>query len=405
MRILHVIPTYLPAWRHGGPVLAVHGLCKALAARGHEVTVLTTNVHGDATLDVPPGEPVPIDGVVVRYFPVRCPRRLYFAPGLGAAARKSLSRFDVVHLHSVFLWPTTAAARAAERAGVPYVLSPRGMLVPELIRSRGRWRKLAWMALAERRTIERAAALHATSPLEATDAARLKLRLPRVFVVPNGIDPEPWTGNGSAPSATIEDLSAGGPFLLFLGRLSWKKGLDRLIPAMARVPGAVLAVAGNDEEDLQPALERLARQAGVADRVAFLGPVHGADKAALLHRAAALVLPSYSENFGNVVLESWAAGRPVVVTPEVGLAQAVRETGAGIVAEGDLGQALRDILADTNRLDRMGRRGAAVVRERFGWAAVAKEMEEVYHHLMTGGCASPGRCAVIPCLPGKGGHT
>ncbi|HEV8577588.1 MAG TPA: glycosyltransferase [Thermoanaerobaculia bacterium] len=384
MRILHVIPTYLPAWRHGGPVLAVHGLCKALVARGHEVTVFTTNVHGDGTLDVPLGKPVHIDRVAVQYFPVRLPRRLYFAPGLRKTARDSIHRFDVVHLHSVFLWPTSAVARAAERAGIPYVLSPRGMLVPELIRSRGRWRKLAWMALAERRTIERAAALHATSPLEAEEAGRLGLRLPGVFVVPNGIDAETWTGNGSAPSSTVEGLLAGSPFLLFLGRLSWKKGLDRLIPAMARVPDTTLAIAGNDEEDLRPALERLAEQAGVADRVTFVGPVHGTDKAALLHRAAALVLPSYSENFGNVVLESWAAGRPVAVTPTVGLADTVRETAAGIVAEGDsaqLGDALRDLLNDPVRLNEMGQRGATAVRERFGWAAVAKEMEALYEQV------------------------
>jgi glycosyltransferase involved in cell wall biosynthesis len=375
VKILHVVPTYLPAWRHGGPILAVHGLCKALAARGHEVTVLTTDVHGDESLDVPLGRPAGIDGVEVRYFPVRSFRRLYWAPGLAEAARAEMARCDAAHLHSVFLWPTSAAARAAERADVPYVLSPRGMLVPELIRERGRWRKLAWMALAERRTIERAALLHATSDLEAEEAARLGFPLPPVAVVPNGIDPEPWDGDLGALSPAIREVLEGAPFLLFLGRLSWKKGLDRLIPALAEVPEAELAVAGNDEEGLRPELERLA---GASGRVRFLGPVHGADKAALLHRTAALVLPSRSENFGNVVLESWAAGRPVAVTPEVGLAGTVRETGAGIVMDGDLGTALRNLLADPARLDEMGHRGAEAVRERFGWPAVAREMEEVY---------------------------
>lgn len=372
MKILHVVPTYLPAWRHGGPILAIHGMCKALAARGHEVTVFTTDIHGDGSLEVPLEEPVGIDGVEVRYFPVRSLRRLYVAPGLARAAREEIGRFDVVHLHSVFLWPTSAVARIAERAGVPYVLSPRGMLVPELIQTRGRWRKLAWMLLAERRTIERAAVLHATTDLEAEDAARLDLPLPQVAVIPNGIDPQPWEGGEAAVSS---------PFLLFLGRLSWKKGLDRLIPALARVPGVNLALAGNDEERITPDLQRLAREHGVADRTVFLGPVHGPEKAALLHRASALVLPSTSENFGNVVLEAWAAGRPAVVTPGVGLAAAVRETGAGVVAEGDpvrLGDALRDLLADPDRLDDMGRRGAEAVRERFGWAAVAREMEDLY---------------------------
>jgi glycosyltransferase involved in cell wall biosynthesis len=372
MKILHVVPTYLPAWRHGGPILAVHGLCKALAARGHEVTVFTTDVHGDGSLEVPLEKPVEIDGVEVRYFPVRSFRRLYVAPGLARAAREEIGRFDMVHLHSVFLWPTSAVARIAERAEVPYVLSPRGMLVPELIQTRGRLRKLAWMLLAERRTIERAATLHATTDLEAEDASRLNLPLPPLAVIPNGIDPEPWDGGEAAVSS---------PFLLFLGRLSWKKGLDRLIPALARVPGVTLALAGNDEEGITPDLQRLAREHGVADRTVFLGPVHGPEKAALLHQASALVLPSTSENFGNVVLEAWAAGRPAVVTPGVGLAAAVRETGAGIVAEGDpvrLGDALRNLLADPDRLDDMGRRGTVAVRERFGWPAVARDMEALY---------------------------
>lgn len=375
MKILHVVPTYLPAWRHGGPILAVHGLCKALAARGHEVTVFTTDIHGDGSLAVPLEQPVGIDGVEVRYFPVGHFRRLYVAPGLVRAAREEIGGFDIAHLHSVFLWPTSAVARIAERAGVPYVLSPRGMLVPELIRAHGRWRKLAWMLLAERRTIERAAALHATTDLEAEDAARLDLPLPAVAVIPNGIEPEPWDGG---------DAAVPSPFLLFLGRLSWKKGLDRLIPALARVPGVALAVAGNDEEEITPELQCLAREHGLADRTVFLGPMHGQEKAALLHRAAALVLPSTSENFGNVVLEAWAAGRPAVVTPGVGLAQAVRETGAGLVAEGDpvrLGDALRGLLTDPDRLDEMGRRGAEAVQERFGWAAVAREMEALYRRV------------------------
>jgi glycosyltransferase involved in cell wall biosynthesis len=379
VKVLHVVPTYVPAWKHGGPIRSVHGLCRALAQRGHEVTVFTTDVDTEGA--VPTGRPVALDGVEVWYFPVHPPRRLYRSPAMGRALAERVRGFDAVHLHSVFLWPTSAAARVSERAGVPYVLSPRGMLVPELMRTRGRWRKLVWMLLTERRTVERAAVLHATSALEADEAARLDLSLPPVAVVPNGIDAEPWDGDDGGLTPPVRAVLGGRPFLLYLGRLSWKKGLDRLIPALARVPGAVLAIAGNDEEGIQPGLERLARETGVADRTAFLGSVQGADKRALLHRTAALVLPSRSENFGNVVLEAWAAGRPVAVTPEVGLAESVRETGAGIVAEGDLGAALRDLLADPERLDAMGRRGAEAVREHFGWPAVARDMESLYDRM------------------------
>ncbi|MEA2602400.1 MAG: hypothetical protein QOF89_3392 [Acidobacteriota bacterium] len=371
MRLLHVVPTYVPAWRHGGPILAVHGLCRALVERGHEVTVLTTDVHGDGRLEVPLAEPVAVDGVEVWYFPVRWPQRLYLSPALGRAARGVMNGFDLLHLHSVFLWPTSAAARAAEGAGVPYVVSPRGMLVPDLIARRGRWRKRAWMLLAERRTLERAAALHVTSELEADEAARLELPLPPVFVVPNGVDVPPDDG----------DEPRREPFLLFLGRVSWKKGLDRLIPALAHCPNVELKIAGNDEEGLRPELERLAGEAGVAGRVTFLGPVAGEAKALLLRRAAVLVLPSRSENFGNAVLEAMAAGCPVAVTPEVGLAGTVQETGSGIVVDADpgrLGEALRDLIVDAARREEMGRRGTRAAADRFGWPAVARAMEAVY---------------------------
>jgi glycosyltransferase involved in cell wall biosynthesis len=381
MRILHVVPTYAPAWKHGGPIRAVHGLCKALAARGHEVTVFTTDV--DTGGQVPnTGEAVMLDGVVVHYFPVRL-RRLYDSPAMEKALAERIGGFDVVHLHSVFLRPTALAARAAERAGVPYLVAPRGMLVPDLLRRRGRWRKTLWLRLVERRTLAKAAGLHTTSTLEAEEAARLGLPLPPVFLVPNGVETEPYLPD-TPVSAPVRRLLDGGSFFFFLGRLSWKKGLDRLIPALAHAPSALLAVAGNDEEGIRPKLERLAAGQGVAGRVAFLGPVDGCDKTALLHRACALVLPSYSENFGNSALESMAAGRPVVVTPEVGLAEIVRDAGAGLVVEGDpetLGKALAGLLADPAAADAMGRRGAEEAKRRFGWEAVAAEMEAVYQRV------------------------
>jgi len=381
-----VVPTYVPAWRHGGPIAAVHGLCKALAARGHEVTVFTTDVHGAGALDVPRATPVAVDGVAVWYFPVTSPRRLYRSPALGAALAARVPGFDLVHLHSVFLWPTAAAARAAEAAGVPYLIAPRGMLVADLLRRRGWLRKRLWIRWVERRTLARAAAIHATSELEAAEMAGLGLPLPPVRVVPNGVVPAPPYRMAEVAPAVKAALGRR-PLLLFLGRVSWKKGLDRLLRALAEVPGATLAIAGNDEEGYRAKLEALAEELGVAGRAIHLGPVHDADKAALLAGADALVLPSYSENFGNAVLEAMAAALPVVVTPEVGLAGAVRESGAGIVSEGDpprLAAALRDLLADPEGRRAMGRRGVEAASRRFGWPAVAAQMEAVYGEVLAG---------------------
>lgn len=382
MKILHVIPTYLPAWRHGGPVFAVHGLAKAQVRAGHEVEVFTTNVHGHGRLEVPVGVAQDLEGVKVTYFSASFPARMHRAPAMARALQAGITRFDVVHLHSLFLWPTWMAARAAERAEVPYLVAPRGMLVPDLVARRGSLRKKFWLGAVERHTLEHAAALHVTGALEAHEARRFGYQLPRIVEVPNGIDTVELMPSAQAVlSPSIARELARGVDLLFLGRVSWKKGLDRLLPALPSLPNVRLVVAGNDEEGLIPRLTEQARALGVAERVSFVGSVAGADKAALLAAARCFVLPSYSENFGNAVLEAMAVGVPVVVTPEVGLAAIVAEVGAGRVVPGESAAwatALGELLANEGLRRELGRRGAEVARERFGWDAIAARLTAIY---------------------------
>jgi glycosyltransferase involved in cell wall biosynthesis len=116
--------------------------------------------------------------------------------------------------------------------------------------------------------------------------------------------------------------------------------------------------------------------------------VQADDKAALMAGAALLVLPSYSENFGNVVIEAMAAGRPVIVTREVGAAEAVADAQAGLVVDGDSGElaaALTRLLSRPALREERGARGRAAARERFAWPAVAARMEAMYASLLSGG--------------------
>ena len=129
----------------------MHGLCRALAARGHAVEVFTTSIDGPANSAVPHGVPVMLDGVKVRYFASSFLRRLSWAPALARVLQREMKGADVAHLHSVFLWPTWAAARLARKSLVPYVISPRGMLVKKLIETRHRWIKSAWIGLIRNR--------------------------------------------------------------------------------------------------------------------------------------------------------------------------------------------------------------------------------------------------------------
>jgi glycosyltransferase involved in cell wall biosynthesis len=377
MRILHVVPTYLPAVRYGGPIYSVHALCKALADRGHDVHVYTTNVDGPGVSNVSLTEPAAVDGVSVRYFPCGVGRRLYRSPEMGRALSANVTKFDVLHLHSVFLWPTLAAARTARRGNVPYVLAPRGMLVGDLIKRKSRIVKTSWVKLFERANVEGAAAIHVTSQLEQAELIKLGLSPRRVVVVANGIEPPDSAQGYEAPS------TAQRPYVLSLGRINWKKGLDRLVAAMAYVPTGNLVIAGNDEDGYQPQLETMVRDIGLSARVHFLGPVHNENKWSLIKSAAVFVLASHSENFGIAALEAMACGCPVVVTPHVGLAGVVSRVGAGMVVDGEpkqLGEAIAALLADPARRRLMGEAGKKSAAEDFSWVRIAEQMELVYEN-------------------------
>jgi glycosyltransferase involved in cell wall biosynthesis len=388
MRILHVVPTYYPAVRYGGPIRSVHGLASALAAQGHDVHVYTTNVDGAEMLQVPRGRPVHVDGVNVWYFETGIGRRIYRSPKMRRVLATEVGGFDIVHLHTVFLWPTWAAAQSARRVGVPYVLSPRGMLVKDLIKQKSSLAKRAWISLFEHRNIEAAAVIHLTSETEASELRMFGFRSARLAIVANGVE---FPRKLPLRKAAIE-FGTHRPFVLFLGRINWKKGLDRLIPAMRQVLNADLLIAGNDEENYRSDLEALATRCGVAERVRFVGPVEGDRKWDLLSSARILALPSYSENFGNVVLEAMAVGCPVVITPEVGLANAVKEADCGVVSPGDpdrFGLEIKRLLADPERCGRMGRAGRHVVETKYTWSVIAPQMLSLYHQISSNSRSEP----------------
>jgi glycosyltransferase involved in cell wall biosynthesis len=381
LRLLHVVPTYLPAVRYGGPIRSVHSLCRELAARGHDIQVYTTNVDGPDNSAVPLGRPVDLEGVQVTYFPSTVLRRLYWSPQMRRALWSQTASFDLVHVHAIYLWPTWAAARAARAKSIPYVVSPRGMLVPELIRRKSRLVKQAWITLIERRNIEAAAAVHTTSTVEADHLKSFGWSLPPVATIPHGVD-DPPPASGTTLSADVAALVSGGPIVLALGRISWEKGLDRLIAALPLVGNAQVVIAGGDADGQADHLASEARRLGVADRVSILPRfIDGEDKEALFAAACAFAMTSLSENFGMAAFEAMRRGVPVLATPDVGMSEIVREISAGVIVDpspAGIASGLEMLLADAAASKAMGEAGRAHVVANYSWQAVARRMEDLY---------------------------
>ncbi len=389
MKVLHVIPTLSP--RLGGPAMVVPSAARALRPLGWQSTIVTTDLAHPASWSgkgrVTQAEIPAIAELDVRLYPARWPYRLAYAPALARELRELVHSYDLVHIHMLFQYPQFAAYEAARRDGLPYVVTPHGALDPHL-RRRSRLLKAMTDLLWQRRMLDAAAALHFTTEEEARLVSDLRLRAPAI-VAPNGID---WDAFQRLPSAeTFRDRFLGGhdgPIVMHLGRISHKKGLDLLIRAFARVvreePGAVLALVGPDDEGLAPRLRALAASERVADRVVFTGMLTGDDRRAALAAADVWALPSHTENFGVAVVEAMAAGRAVVISPEVNLAPEAEAAGAALVrprtSEAFAG-AIASLLRDRDRRESLGSAARAFAR-RYDWSAAAPAWCALYERAL-----------------------
>jgi len=379
LRVLHVTPYFAPAFVYGGPPRSIHGLCKALSTANVDVEVVTTTANGDAApLPAAIEQPRVIDGVRARYFPLARTGGRWDSPLLRQALQAGIASYDLVHIHGLWHRPGWDAGRAARVAGVPYVISPRGMLEQDAVAIR-RFRKVIAFSLIERRNLRFAAALHATSDTEVSTLERRRLG-PTVFLAPNGVNLEPVARAESETILRTLGLTPRDRFILFLGRIHPIKRLDLLAGAarLLRARDVKIVIAGPDERGHRASLEPLFAASGLSTR--WIGSVDEQQKRALLGAAKALVLCSDSESFGLAVLEAMAAGVPVVTTDTLPWQELAAEHAGYHVPQTAvaIAEALDEVLRDPPKAVAMGARGRALVERRYTWSIVAQTMLTQY---------------------------
>jgi glycosyltransferase involved in cell wall biosynthesis len=393
MHILYVTLGYKPAARLGGPVQSVSATAEGMVARGHRVTVYTTNSNLDEDLDVPVDQPVMVDGVEVWYFQRREPIKQYlpwvkylsqsvgymYTPALKTAMQQILPTLDIVHTQIPYIYPSRIAGRFALAAGKPLFYSQRGQYNIGL-RYR-RWKKLIYISLVERPIMRGATGLIALTQEEVDSYKALGVETP-CYIVPNGVELEKFRRAARPGSLSDLQIFDEQKVILFLARLHPTKGADLLVRAFgmiaARHTDAVLVLAGPDQHGLAQYLRDIAIELGVSKRVIFTGMVSGERKLDLLGRADLFVLPSAGEGLSNAVLEALASGTAVVLSSEVPY---VKEAGAGRIVERDaerLAEAISGFLADPVELAKSGRRAYELARQQFGWGPILARLERLY---------------------------
>ena len=384
MKALHVIPSLASA--HGGPTRALGLMERCLSALGITVTTVTTDDDGRLRSNGKAGaEALAENGVTRRYFP----KRLDFykvSPGLAWWLLRHVRDFDVVHIHALFSFSSMAAAWAARRAGVPYVLRPLGTLTRYGVTQRRPWLKRLSLAWLEGPALRHAAAVHFTSADEMREAAQTGIAMKGV-VIPLGIEAfKP--ADGGLIRARCPAL-VGAPYLLYLSRLDPKKNVEGLLRAFslcaANWPDVKLLVAGDGAPAYVAGLKAMAAELGLADRVVWAGHIDGDLKASALAGAALFVLPSFSENFGIAAAEALMAGLPCVLGQGVAIAQDVVDAGAGVAVAPDapsIAAGLSTVMADAQVRAAMAERAVALAQAKYSAQAMGARLVALYSEIL-----------------------
>lgn len=457
MHILKVTQTYFPYLQMGGPPAKVRAIARALVARGHEVTVLTADRGGGQRSEAggqrseseeqrAEGEERRVGGAEqkaegeIQKSEVRSQksegttekegskqkaeskaaragweandhgveavylgtlqnyRATTINPGVLRFCASRLGEYDVVHIYGLYDLLGSVVGWFCRRRGIPYVLEPLGMFGPKVRseRKKNLYRKLIGDSL-----FTGAQVVIATSETERAELIAGGLDEAKILLRRNGInlgdfETLPQRGRFRAK----RNIEATTPLIVFVGRLSFIKGLDLLVKAFAQLEnqahsttggrdarGPSLVIAGPDDDDgCATEVRRLVDEFQLADRVSLTGPLYAQEKLEAFVDADFVVLPSRYESFGNVAAEAIACGTPVLVTDQCGIAPLV-DRRAGLVVACDLDglrNGLRRLVDDKNLLAQL-RDGCESIARSLSWDEPVETMERIYHSLLSAG--------------------
>lgn len=419
MNLLHVIQRYYPFV--GGSELYFEVLSEFFAARGDNVTVYTTDAFdlehfwSAGKRAAPVDAPAARNGVAIRRFPARRPplwrwgypvsRRLMthlsdlpvpgagralrfagrfsaWAPDLERALRNDAPRFDLVHAANIALeGPVLAAAAHARRHAVPFVLTPFVHLGED-----GDRRVLKYYSMRHQIALARYAdAVVAQTARERRFLAARGVPEQNLWTIGAGVDPASVLGGDGAAFRRRRQIT--GPVVATLGTAAYDKGTVHLVEAMRRLwrdgSEATLVIAG-------PAMTHFstyyaALPAAERARCRMLGFVSHEEKRDLLAATDVFALPSRTDSFGIVFLESWCYGTPVIGARAGGVPDVIDDGENGLlVTFGDvdaLVATLRRLLNDRDLARRLGARGREKVEQRYTWDHVTAAFTELYDSL------------------------
>jgi len=372
----------------GGVVQVVVDLCQAIAARGHQVTLVTCDASDapahwrESSGDWP---------TVVELSSSRLTQKLISRRGL-LQFREIARRVDIAHLHIPWRLTNLQLSNVLHSENVPYIVTIHGMLDDWSMAQRT-LKKRTYLKFAAHRLFQNATAVHFTAKGERDQAQQWISIGDRAVIQCCALDLTAYDhlpGIGPALKA-FPQIQPEKKKILFLSRIHPKKGVELLLGTAAELRDQQLdfqlLIAGPGEDRYIAQLKQMASELRVSEVTNFLGMVKGTEKRSLYQVADVFVLPTHQENFGLVLAEAMVCATPVVTTKGTDIWQELQEAGARIadLAPHAIATAIADILAEEDCGVQRGIRGQKYVRQWLDRDHVLQGYEKIYRETIEKG--------------------
>ncbi|RJP80454.1 MAG: glycosyltransferase [Desulfobacteraceae bacterium] len=388
--VAFIVTHYPPATGFGGVCESGYGLSSAMAKIGLPIDVVTSDAGKDVRIPFQSFRKYEQDNLKIHPFRYVYNERSCFSFSSKKWIQSIIKKNDIVYVNGIYTHPATIGARCARQAKKPHIVATRNGLDPWMMRIKYIKKMLGFFTYVKTDLLG-TDCIHVTAEREMEACIGMGIKGP-FTIIPNGIDVSRFAVLPDTNRSEIFwPILKGRKVVLFMSRLSKQKGLDMLIPLWRHIikkyPDALLVIAGPDYLGYGETVRQMANNSEYSDSILFTGNVEGERKLSLLSRAEIFILPSYSENFGNVVAEAMACSVPVITTRETPW-QELDQVGCGccVPAEENFIRDALDGMLSLNDHERkqMGVRGKKIISEKYTWDIAARKLITVCHAVLNG---------------------
>lgn len=363
---------------------------KELQKRGHYIATISTDLtnyvieqkksQNPKFLQINEEVPVTIFDIPVYILHCSIPKLAWYCPNAKKIANEIVKNFDVVHIRNWYHHIAIEFYKACIENNIPYVFTAHGTLD---LTSREKYMKIPKLIIDKfhtRKMIQNASALQSLGDSEEIEFIKFGASKKKILRIDLGVKTEDLVFD---ENKLKNELDFNFPYILFLGRIVEKKGIELLFDAFTKINknNLHIVVAGTGEESYKNELIELCEKLRINEVVHFVGPLYGMKKAKVLHNSKIFALTSYSDMHPVAIIEALSVGIPILITKNCDFPE-IEEYDAGVIVNAEkksVYEGLVKILENDEKLRIQSENAKKLFQEKFRFEDKVEKYEELFN--------------------------